>query len=46
MFKIPSMGWDGREWTNGRVNLQGGEARNLLETSPVTLASLHSPRDE
>jgi len=46
MLKIPSMGCDGREWTNGKVNLQGQEAKNLLETSPVTLASLHSPRDE
>jgi len=46
MSKNPSMGCDGREETNGRVNPQGGGAWNLPETSPVTLASLNSTRDE
>jgi len=46
MLKIPSMGCDGREWTNGRGSVQGGKSWNLPETSPVTLASLNLPRDE
>jgi len=46
MLENHSMGCDGREWTNGRGNVQGGKPWNLPETSPVTLASLNSPRDE
>jgi len=46
MLKIPSMGCDGQEWTNGRGSVRGGKSWNLPETSPVTLASLISPKDE
>jgi len=46
MSKNPSMGCDGQEETNGKVNLQGGGAWNLPETSLVTLASLNSTKDE
>ena len=35
--KIPSMGCDDQEETNGSVNLQGGKAWNLPEVSPMTL---------
>jgi len=44
--KIPSMGCDDQEETNGSVNLQGGKAWNLPEVSPMTLASLNSTKDE
>jgi len=40
------MGCDEREETNGSVNLRGGEAWNLPETSPMTLASLNFTKDE
>jgi len=46
MLKSPSMRCDGREWTNGRGSVRGGRSWNLPETSPVTLASLNSPRAE
>jgi len=44
--KIPSMGCDEQEETNGSVILQGGKAWNLPELSPVTLASLNLTKDE
>jgi len=44
--KIPSMGCDEWEETNGSVNLQGGKSWNLPEVSPVTLASLNLTKDE
>jgi len=44
--KIPSMGCDEREETNGSVILQGGKTWNLPELSLVTLASLNSTKDE
>ena len=46
MWKIYSMGCDRWEWRNGRGSVQGGKSWNLPETSPMTLASLVSPKDE